>query len=131
MKMPISLSEGGIKGLFIHHVEKMVLAIVMVMVALCVFSGYQRDTPDRGNSPTAIVDEAKGLLGKLKETPFSVVLEERLPQPDDYLDRAKKEKMPIVRAAAIQVPSHSISRPSPFGRTSPGSRQYYQSAQTE
>lgn len=96
MKKPkISLGEGGLKGLLVQHVEKMVFGIVLVLVAYFIYSSATQTGLPSQRNPLALQNEANGAVTNIKANNWASLEPTRRNKVGRYEDRVVEMTKPI------------------------------------
>ena len=78
MKMRLKFNAQSIKDFLISHIEKIVLAVVVVLAGWIVASGYGRDTPKQDMTPESLADLSNTAQANIKTSSWAEVAEERV-----------------------------------------------------
>jgi hypothetical protein len=99
MKMKFSLGEGGIKGFFARHIEKIIFGLAVLVVIWVALPDSKRKPIDENVlGPEAIKRTASSASQRLaSETAWPLIKSERFKAPDDYLARAERSLIRIER----------------------------------
>ena len=95
MKLKIRLGSGGIKGLFSQHAEKMVLAAVLLLACLMIFSGFSHKPVEANKGPDALKKIADDATRKVDSTIWNALEQKRFSEPDHYDERVKEALIPV------------------------------------
>lgn len=106
MKMKLSFGDAGIKGFFVQHVEKIAIAIVLVLVALFVISGAKQKPIDPQFSADSIAEKATAADKHIERTDWNEVSQYRFKTPTDFVGR--------VRLALVKVNAEQYEMPVPL-----------------
>ena len=81
MKKPkMKLGSGGVKGLFIQHVEKIVFGAAVLLVFVFVVLGYRLDSKLDGKTPDKLQTLASTAVRNIEKPTFQDVKKERTPR---------------------------------------------------
>ena len=81
MKKPkLSLGPGGLKGLFVQHIEKIVFGVAILLVLAFVFLGYRLESKLEGKTPDKLQSLATTAVGNIQRPTFEEVKKERTPR---------------------------------------------------
>jgi len=78
MKLRFNLKGADLKGLLVKHVEKIVLAMVVLLAAWLVVTGYGRETPNSKQTPESIAQLAETARNKISQSDWVQVKDQRL-----------------------------------------------------
>ncbi len=88
-KFKINFGEGGIKGFFVRHVEKVVLLIAVMMVGVLFAAGYQVESIEETKTPASLLARVENARGHIEKNTWDVLREVRTPA-NDYPQRVEK-----------------------------------------
>jgi hypothetical protein len=95
MKLKVSLGEGGLKGLFTQHAEKVIFGVVLVLVASFVYLSATQETMEGDRTPDDLKRQATSASTHLKENYWDEIAPEREKEVDNYPQRAKVARSKI------------------------------------
>lgn len=103
-KMKFSLGEGGIKGFFARHVEKIVFGLaVLVVLWVALPDSKRKPIDDSQLGPDAIKQTASSAGTRLQtDTAWPLIKGERFKEPDNYLARAERS---LIRVESNDYPA--------------------------
>ena len=85
MKLKLNFGKGGLKGFIVQHAEKAIFGMVLILVAVFVYSSATLETVDQGQSPNALKGSAGGALTNLKNgNPWATLGPQRQAKVDNY-----------------------------------------------
>ncbi len=116
MKKPkVSLGSNGIKGFFLQHIEKLVFAVAILLVAVFVWLGTRVDTFKTSQTPNTLKQLATDAELHINRSSSEVLRNERAPREGRGGQYAKR-----VEQGGIETPDAGIPWDPPTGR--PGSK---------
>ncbi len=81
MKKPkMSLGQGGVKGLFVQHVEKIVFGVAVLFVFVFIFLGYRLESELTGKTPDGLQELAVNAVRNIERSTAEEVKKERIPR---------------------------------------------------
>lgn len=95
MKLKIGFGEGGIKGFFVRHVEKMIFGVVILLVVFFVYSSATQEGISLSETPEKLKSEAQLARGHVTENSWSELEPERVKKVGNYPARAEEIRTPI------------------------------------
>ena len=85
MKLKLNFGKGGLKGFIVQHAEKAIFGMVLVLVAVFVYSSATLETVDEGQSPSSLKGSAGGALKNLQNAnAWAALGPERQRKVDNY-----------------------------------------------
>jgi hypothetical protein len=88
-KFRINLGDGGIKGFFVRHGEKVVLLIAVIMVGVLFAAGYQVESIKEDKTPASLLARVDSASRHIDKDTWDILKEVRTP-PNDYPERVEK-----------------------------------------
>jgi hypothetical protein len=95
MKLKIGFGEGGIKGFFVRHVEKMIFGVVILLVVFFVYSSAKQEGISLSETPEKLKSEAQLARGHVTENSWRALEPERVKKVGNYPARAEEIRTPI------------------------------------
>ncbi len=115
MKKPkISLGSGGIKGLIVQHVEKLVFGLAVLAVIAFVFLGYRLDSKLGNKTPDGLATLATNAEANINKPSADELRKMRVPrdgQGGQYYARVDQDDPPDPQAYAIKPWAPPMARP--------------------
>ena len=85
MKLKLNFGKGGLKGFIVQHAEKAIFGMVLVLVAVFVYSSATLESVDEGQSPSSLKGSAGGALKNLQNAnAWATIGPERQRKVDNY-----------------------------------------------
>ena len=111
MKKPkFSLGQGGLQGFFLQHVEKVVLAIVLLIVAFYLYSGYSLEGYKSDKTPVDLKFTTISAHDTMEKDTSDILAQEAPRKPvTDYKERADEGRK---ESSANNYPIGAINIPS-------------------
>ncbi len=95
MKLKKMFGEGGIKGFFALHAEKLIFGVVILLVVFFVYSSATQEGISLSETPEKLKDEAQSARGHITADHWAEMEEERIKKVGDYPTRAKEIRTAI------------------------------------
>ena len=115
MKKPkLSLGSGGLKGLFVQHVEKIVFGIALFLVVAFVFLGYRLDSNLGDKTPDKLQNLATNAVSNIEQQSAENLRKDRVPREGrggQYFTRVDQDDPPDPQSYAIKPWAPPMARP--------------------
>ena len=115
MKKPkLSLGSGGVKGLFVQHIEKIVFGVAILLVLAFVFLGYRLDSQLDGKTPDGLQSFGATAVANIERPTFEDVKKERTPregQGGQYSARVDNDDPPDPDTYVIKPWDQPLGKP--------------------
>jgi hypothetical protein len=105
MKLKKILGDGGIKGFFALHAEKLVFGLVILLVVFFVYSSATQEGISLSETPEKLKNEAQTARGHITDDHWEVLEQDRVKMVGDYPVRAREIR------TAIQYDQYAPDRP--------------------
>ncbi len=105
MKLKKILGDGGIKGCFALHVEKLVFGVVILLVVFFVYSSATQEGISLSETPEKLKNEAESARNHITSDHWAALEQDRVKMVGDYPDRALEIR------TAIQYNQYAPDRP--------------------
>ncbi len=112
----LRFSRKAVAGFFVSHVEKLVLAVVLVLSGVFIYSGYSLEGVSSQQTPVALSREVDRVRGHINGDHWENISKKHQPRTG-HLERARKTQTPVGYAAL--KPFIPPDKPSGIRRTDP------------
>lgn len=98
MKLKPNLGEGGIKGLAAQHIEKFVLGVALVLVALFIYSSATQEGLQSSKRPDDLKRQGENALRTISQDNWSQLAPERENMWEDFPKRTEEARAKIIES---------------------------------
>lgn len=120
MKMKIRFGEGGFKGFVLQHAEKLVFGVVLLLVAVFIYSSATQEGISMSETPEKLKNEATLARGHVTDDHWSDLAPTRVSKVEDFPGRAELIRTPIRDTEyAPEMPLDKPAMPSAQKRSDP------------